>query len=87
MKLSLAGPDELGRWVLHSPDGLAYPLVERHEDHVPAAKLFGWSHARGITDEEEVIQDALDWLMDHISDEIEAPAHVVEFFRELVGDE
>ena len=32
MKVTLAGPDDLGRWVLHSPTGLAYPLVQRHED-------------------------------------------------------
>lgn len=87
MKVTLAGPDELGRWVLHSPDGLAYPLVKQHEDHIAAARLFGWSEPRGITDEEEVIQDALDWLMDHISDEIEAPSHVAEFLRELGRDE
>jgi hypothetical protein len=87
MKVTLAGPDELGRWVLHSPDGLAYPLVKHHEDHIAAAKLFGWPEARGITGEEEIIQDALDWLMDRISDEIEAPQYVIEFFRELDGDE
>lgn len=87
MKVTLAGPDELGRWVLHSPDGLAYPLVKQHEDHIAAAKLFGWTPPEGVTDEEAIIQDALDWLMEHISDEIEAPQYVVEFFRELDGDE
>jgi hypothetical protein len=87
MKVTLSGPDDLGRWVLHSEFGDAFPLVERHEDHPAAAALFGWTAPKGVTDEEEIIQDALDWLNDHINGEIEAPADAVQFFRELEGDD
>ena len=33
-------------------------------------------------DEEEIFQDALDWLMDHINEDIEAPGDVAEYFEE-----
>ncbi len=87
MKVTLAGPDDLGYWFLHDEDGNAFPLVEDHASHPAAAALFGWTAPEGVTDEEEIIQDALDCLMDHISDEIEAPPHVEAFFRELEGNE
>jgi hypothetical protein len=87
MRVTLCGPDDLGLWVLHSPDGLAYPLVEQHEDHIAAAKVFGWAPLEGVSDQEELIQSALDWLMDCIGDEIEATAEVLQFFRELEGDD
>ena len=72
MKVTLAGPDDLGYWFLHDENGNAFPLVEDHVDHSAAAALFGWTAPEGVTDQEEIIQDALDWLNDHISDEIEA---------------
>jgi hypothetical protein len=87
MKVTLMGPDDLGYWFLTDEDGNAFPLVERHEDHPVAAALFGWTAPEGVTDEEEIIQDALAWLNEHISDEIEAPPEAVEFFRALEADE
>ena len=87
MKVTLCGPDDLGRWVLHNEDGLGYPLVERHEDHIAAAKLFGWSPPEGVTDQEQLIQSALDWLMDRIGSEIKAPPQVALFFHEWESDE
>ena len=86
MKVTLCGPDDLGRWVLHNEDGLAYPLVQRHEDHVAAAMLFGWSAPQGVTDDEEIVQDALAWLTERIGDEITAPSAVVAYYRELEGE-
>lgn len=83
MKVTLAGPDDLGYWFLHDEDGNAFPLVEDHEDHPAAAALFGWTAPEGVTDGEEIIQDTLDGLMDCIGDEIEAPKEAVEYFREL----
>lgn len=74
MNVTLAGPDDLGFWFLHDHDGNSVPLVARHEDHPAAAALFGWQSPDGITDKEAIIQDALDWLMDHIGDEIEVRA-------------
>src|ERR1019366_8400563 len=87
MKVTLAGPTELGYWFLENEDGNAYPLVERHEDHPKAAALFGWKVLEGVTDEEEIIDSAIDCLMDHISDEIEAPKEVVKYFRALEEDD
>ncbi len=87
MKVTLMGPDDLGYWFLTDEDGNAFPLVERNEDHPAAAVLFGWTAPEDITDEEAIIQDALNRLMDCIGDEIEAPAHVAEFFQQLNGDE
>jgi hypothetical protein len=87
MKVTLVGPDDLGYWFLHDDDGNSFPLVERHEDHPAAAALFGWTAPEGVTDEEEIIESALDWLNDHIGDEIKAPPVVVAYFRKLEGDE
>jgi len=36
-----------------------------------------------VTDEEEIIQNTLEWLMDHINEDIEAPKDVVEYFGEI----
>lgn len=87
MKVTLMGPSDLGQWYLVDDEGNSYPVVQRHEDHPAAAALFGWSRPEGVTDEEEIIQDALAWLNEHISDEITAPDHVEAFFRELQEDE
>ena len=87
MKVELAGPGDLGHWFLVDRDGNAYPLVKRHEDHLKAAALFGWKAPDGIADEEEIIDSAIDFLMDNISEEIEAPQEVADYFRELEKDD
>ena len=87
MKVELAGPDDLGFWFLVDSNGNSFPLVERHEDHPAAAALFGWKAPEGVTDDEALIDSAIDFLMDHIGDEIKAPKEAVEFFRELEEDE
>jgi hypothetical protein len=86
MKVELAGPGDLGHWYLVDRDGNAYPFVERHEDHPKAAALFGWKPPKGVMDEEEIIDNAIDFLMENIGEEIEAPKEVVEYFRELEED-
>lgn len=86
MKVELAGPDDLGHWFLVDGDGNSFPLVERPEDHPAAATLFGWKPPKRIIDEEKIIDAAIDFLMDHIGDEIETPRHVVEFFEKLKAE-
>ena len=86
MKVELSCPGDLGHWYLVDRDGNAYPLVERHEDHPKAAALFGWTAPKGVMDEEEIIDNAIDFLMENIGEEIEAPKEVVEYFRELEED-
>jgi len=83
MKVELAGPGDLGHWFLVDRDGNAYPLVERHEDHPKAAALFGWTAPEGVADEDEIIDNAIDFLTENIGEEIEAPKEAVEYFREL----
>lgn len=87
MQVILVGPDDLGYWFLEDENGNAFPLVQRHEDHPAAAELFGWTTPEGVTNKKAIIESALDWLMDHIEDEIEAPPHVVEFFRKLADED
>ena len=83
MKVTLVGPDELGFWFLHDENGNAYPFVERHADHPAAAALLGWTAPEGVTDEEETIDNAIDFLMDKSGEDFEAPNHVAKFFQEL----
>jgi hypothetical protein len=85
-KVTLTGPDDLGRWFLDDENGNSLPLVERHEEHPGAAELFGWTSPDGITAEEEIIQDALDWLMENIGEEIDAPPDAVAYFEELEAE-
>jgi hypothetical protein len=87
MKVELAGPDDLGYWFLVDGDGNSFPLVESHEAHPAAATLFGWEAPEGVTDEEEIIDSAIDYLMENIGEEIEAPKEAVEYFRELNEDD
>lgn len=87
MKVELAGPGDLGHWFLVDRDGNAYPFVARHEDHPAAAALFGWTAPEGVADKEELIDNAIDFLMENIGEEIEAPKEAVEYFRELNEDE
>jgi hypothetical protein len=87
MIVTLAGPDDLGYWFLDDENGRSFPLVQRHEDHPKAAALFGWKPPKRITDEEKIIDAAIDFLMDHIGEEIEAPEEAVKYFRELEEDD
>jgi hypothetical protein len=86
MKVTLAGPNDLGYWFLDDENGNSFPLVERHEDHPKAAALFGWKAPEGVTDAEEIINDAIDWLTDHAGEDFKAPKHVVKFFRDLAAE-
>lgn len=81
MNVTLMGPDDLGYWVLTDNDGNTYPLVARHEDHPSAAESLGWLAPEEITDQEELIDAALDWLMMNTGEDFEAPPHVAEFFE------
>ncbi len=81
MKVTLSGHDDLGHWFLHDENGNAFPLVVKDQDHLAAAALFGWVDSEEVIDER--IESARLWLMDCIGDEIDAPAHVEEFFLEL----
>lgn len=85
MKVTLVGPDDLGRWFLDDENGNSFPLVERHEEHPGAAAFFGWAAPDGLTDE-EIIQDALDWLMENIGEEIEAPPDVRAYFEKIEAE-
>ena len=86
MKVELTGPDDLGFWFLTDADGNAFPLVETHEGHPAAAALFGWKAPEGVEDREEIIHDAIDFLMDHIGDQIESPQDAKEYFKDLYGE-
>lgn len=87
MKVTLMGPDDLGYWFLTDDNGIAFPLVERRADLPGAASLFGWKAPEGMDDRDELAEDARLWLMDHISDEIEALRDVAEYFRKFGEDE
>lgn len=86
MRITLMGPDNLGFWFVTDENGRSFPLVERHEDHPKGATLLGWNAPEGVTDQEEIIGNALDWLIDHSGDDFEAPAHVAAFFRQMNED-
>ena len=86
MRVTLMGPGELGHWFVTDDEGNSFPLVEDHEDHPAGASMLGWTTPKGITDEEEIIQDALGWLMDHTGEDFDAPPQVAEFFRQLNED-
>ena len=81
MIVFLMGPDDLGFWVMADDEGNTYPLVDSHEDHLNAA-LLGWDRPIGI-DDEEAIMNALDWLMENIGEDFDAPPDVVLYFDEL----
>ena len=77
MKVSLSGPDDLGYWFLDDENGRSFPLIERYEDHPDAAVSLGWKRPEDITDQEELIDAAIDWLRDHAGEDFNAPKHVV----------
>jgi len=86
MRITLMGPDDLGFWFVTDEKGRSFPLVERHEDHPKGAASLGWNVPKEITDEEKIIDSALNWLMDHTGEDFEAPLQVAEFFRQLNED-
>lgn len=83
MKVTLMGPGELGNWFLTDEHGNSFPLVTRHENHPKGAALLGWNGSEGVTDQEEIIDSALDWLLVHTGEDFEVPSHVAAFFRQL----
>jgi len=83
MKVTLMGPDDSGYWYLTDDEGNSFPFIECHEDHPTAAAMLGWKRPKDILDEEDIIMDALDWLMDHTGEDFKAPAHVKEYFKQL----
>lgn len=86
MIVTLAGPDDHGFWFLDDENGRSFQLVESFEDHPSAAALLGWKPPEHVEDEKEIILNAMDWLNDHVSENFQAPLHVVEFFKELTGE-
>ena len=87
MRITLMGPDDIGFWFVTDENGRSFPLVERHEDHSKGATLLGWNAPEGVTDQEEIIDSALDWLMEHSGDDFLASAQVTDFFRECEDEE
>jgi hypothetical protein len=83
MQVTLMGPGELGHWFLTDEHGNSFPLVTRHEDHPKAAAMLGWNAPEVVTDQEEIIDSALDWLMEHTGEDFEAPDQVLAFFHQL----
>lgn len=86
MKVELVGPDDLGYWFLVDRSGNAYPFVERHDDHPAAAVQLGWEAPEGVTDDEALIDSAIDFLMENSGEEFKAPKEAVEYFRELEAE-
>ena len=80
MKVTLMGPDDLGFWYLADYSGRDFRIVERWEDHAYAAKLLGWSPSSESLTTDELNEEAREFLMEHISDDITAPLHIAEHF-------
>lgn len=83
MIVTLAGPDDQGFWFLDDDNGRSFQIVECYEDHPTAAALLGWKNPEDVTDEKEIILDAIDWLNDHVSENFKAPNHIAEYFKEF----
>jgi hypothetical protein len=83
MNVTLAGPDGLGYWFLDDDKGRSFPLVNNWNDHIAAASMFGWTASEEAKDEDEIIEEARLWLMDHIGDAIKAPKDIEDYFREF----
>ncbi len=60
MKVGLSGPDDLGGEV-----GNSWQVVESNVDHIAAAELFGWKRPEEVENEDELIEEALAFLMEH----------------------
>lgn len=80
MKLTLMGPDDQGFWFLADATGRDLKVVEKWTDHADAARLFGWSASSESISDYEQIEEAREFLMEHISDEITVPSHIAEHF-------
>ena len=87
MQVSLEGPDDLGYWFLSDEDGNSFPFITSHEDHPNAVASLGWKQPEGLDDEEDIIMDALDWLMENTGEIFEAPRQVDEYFKELYNEQ
>lgn len=85
MIVTLMGPDNLGYWFLTDEEGISYPFVASHEDHLNAV-LLGWDRPAGINDQEAIL-NALEWLMEHTGEDFVAPQIVVEYFKELYAEQ
>jgi hypothetical protein len=86
MNVSLSHND-LGYFFLDDENGRSFPFVERHEDHPAAARMLGWKPPKGVTNEEEIINAAIDWLTDHAGEDFRAPKHVVQYFEQLDAED
>jgi hypothetical protein len=80
-KLTLMGPDDQGFWYLVDATGRDFRIVEQLEDHPVAAKLFGWVTPDESADD-EAIEDAREFLLEHVGDEVIAPPHIASRFME-----
>ena len=87
MQVSLEGPNDLGFWFLSDEDGNSFPFITSHEDHPIAAAMLGWKQPERLEDQEEIIMDALDWLMENTGEIFEAPQQVGEYFKELYNEQ
>ena len=83
MKLTLMGPDDSGHWFLCDQFGNSWRIVEDYSDYAPAAQLLGWEPAGT---EDELAQNALAFLRDHIGEDFIVPKHVADHFRNLQQD-
>ncbi len=81
MIVTLVGPDDQGCWFLHDEAGNNFCLV-RDRIGYSASALIGWTASEDVTDEEVIIQEALDWMMEHF-DDFEAQPQIEAIFREL----
>ena len=79
MKVTLMGPDDQGFWYLTDASGRDFRIVDRWEDHPAAAKLFGWNPIDEVIDD-EVIESAREFLLDHVGEEIVASLHIAQHF-------
>jgi len=79
-KVTLMGPDDQGFWYLADATGRDFRIVEQWEDHPAAAQLFGWLRPGELTDD-EAIEAAREFLLEHINDEIIAPPHIALHFK------
>ena len=92
MKVVLTGPDDQGFFYLTDYHLRDYRIVEKWEHYAGAAMLFGWvpcpcGKTNGTFDcdhrtVDEMAEEARDFLMEHVGEEIEAPLHIQSFFDE-----
>lgn len=83
MKVTLSGPDDHGFWFLDDANGRSFQIVECFEDHPQVAALFGWNPPEGVTDQNAIILDAIDYLKDHVSESFKPPLHIADYFKQF----